>query len=334
MRRVLVRSAGGYDRLRIVEEPDPVAGPGEEVVHVQAIGVNYADCIVRMGLYASAKTYVGWPITPGFEVAGTTPDGRRVVALTRFGGYASHVVVPKHQIFPLPRGFSMNQAAAFPVVNLTAYYALFELCKLRPGMRLLVHSAAGGVGSALVTMGKLAGCHVTGIVGAPHKVQHVRDLGADHVIDKSRVALWSAAERVAPDGFDVVLDANGIETLRESFRHLAPTGRLVVYGFATMLPRGGRGRPSWPKLAADFLRTPRFDPLTMTNENKSVMAFNLSYLFERRELLAESMAALTAWTDAGKLLPPPVTTFSLAEVAEAHRTIEEGKTIGKLVLVV
>ncbi len=333
MRRVLVRSAGGYEKLEIVEAPDPTPGEGEELVQVQAIGVNYADCIVRMGLYESAKTYVGWPITPGFEVAGTTPDGRRVVALTRFGGYASHVVVPKHQVFPLPRGFSMAQAAAFPVVNLTAYYALFELSKLRPGMRLLVHSAAGGVGSALVTMGKLAGCEVVGVVGAPHKVQHVRDLGADHVIDKSKDDLWAAAERIAPKGYDVVLDANGIETIGKSFRHLAPTGRLVVYGFATMLPRGGKGKPSWPKLAVDFLRTPRFDPLTMTNENKSVMAFNLSYLFEQKDLLAEAMAALFAWVDAGKLLPPAVTTFPFADVAEAHRTLELGKTIGKLVLV-
>jgi NADPH:quinone reductase-like Zn-dependent oxidoreductase len=333
MRRVLVRSAGGYDRLEIARGPDPVAGPNEHVVQVHAAGVNYADCIVRMGLYESAKKYVGWPITPGFEVAGTTADGRRVVALTRFGGYASHVVVPKHQVWPLPRGFSMNQAAAFSVVNLTAWFALFELSKLRPGMSILVHSAAGGVGSALVTMGKLAGCRVVGVVGAPHKVSHVRDLGADHVIDKSREDLWRAASLAAPRGYDVVLDANGVETLGQGFRHLAPTGRLIVYGFASMIPKG-RGKPAWPKLAADWLRTPRFDPLTMTNENKSVMAFNLSYLFEREELMAEAMRALLAWVDAGKLLPPAVKAFPLDDVALAHRELEEGKTVGKLVLVV
>ncbi len=333
MRRVLVRSAGGYEKLEIVEEPDLVPREGEELVNVQAIGVNYADCIVRMGLYESAKAYVGWPITPGFEVAGTTEDGRRVVALTRFGGYASQVVVPKAQVFPLPRAFSMSQAAAFPVVNLTAYYALHDLCRLRPDMTLLVHSAAGGVGSALVTMGKLQGCRVVGVVGSAHKVQHVKDLGADHVIDKSSHDLWGAAERISPRGYDVILDANGVETLGKSFAHLAPTGRLVVYGFASMLPRG-RGKPAWPKLAVDWVRTPRFDPLTMTNENKSVMAFNLSYLFERQDLLAESMTALMAWVDAGKLPPPPVTTFSLADVAEAQRLLEQGKTIGKLVLVV
>lgn len=340
MRRVLIASAGGYDKLRVVDAPDPVApdpAPGaeaDEVVRVEAIGVNYADCIVRMGLYASAKTYVGWPITPGFEVAGTTKDGTRVIALTRFGGYATHVVVPKRQLFPIPKGFSMEEAAAFPAVNLTAYYALFDLCRLRPMMSILVHSAAGGVGSSLVSLAKIAGCRVAGVVGSSHKVEHVRALGADLVIDKAKDDLWREAERFAPGGFDVVLDANGVETLKESFRHLGPTGRLVVYGFATMLPRGGsRGTPRWPKLAVDWLRTPRFDPLTMTNENKSVMAFNLSYLFDRPDLMTEGMEALASWVAEGKLGPPRTETFPLDRVADAHRAIESGKTLGKLVLV-
>jgi NADPH:quinone reductase-like Zn-dependent oxidoreductase len=129
----------------------------------------------------------------------------------------------------------------------------------------------------------------------------------------------------------VVLDANGVETLGASFRHLAPTGRLVVYGFATMMSRG-KDRPSWPKLAVDWLRTPRFDPLTMTNENKSVMAFNLSYLFDRPDILAESMAALSGWIEQGKLAAPRVQPFPMDRVADAHRALESGKTIGKLVL--
>jgi len=334
VKRVLIRSAGGYEKLTLVEEPDPTAGPGQVLVRAEAIGVNYADCILRMGLYASAKEYVGWPITPGFEVAGTTPDGRRVVAVTRFGGYATHVVVPERQVFDVPGGFSSSQAAAFPAVGLTAWYALFELCKLRPGAKVLVHSAAGGVGSQLVALAKIAGCFVVGVVGSSHKVEATRALGADAVIDKSRDDLWRSAEAAAPEGYDVVLDANGVETLRASFAHLAPTGRLVVYGFATMLPRGGtKGKPRWAKLAADWVRTPRFDPLTMTNENKSVMAFNLSYLFDRPDILAEGMGALLGHVAAGKLAPPRVQEFPLSQVADAHRALESGTTIGKLVLV-
>lgn len=332
MRRVVVYEAGSYEKLTIAEEPDPVPGADEELVRVEAIGVNYADCIVRMGLYASAKEYVGWPITPGFEVAGTTRDGRKVFALSRFGAYATHVVVPKRQVFPVPQGYSMIEAAAFPVVSLTAWYALFELCKLRPGMSLLVHSAAGGVGSELVAMGKIAGCKVVGVVGRAHKVEHVRALGADAVIDKSSEDLWAAAERHAPKGYDVVLDANGVETLRASYRHVAPTGRLVVYGFATMIPRG-RGAPRWTKLAVDWIRTPRFDPLSMTNENRSVMAFNLSYLFDRPDLLVEAMTTIGTWIGEGKLRAPRTSTFPLDRVADAHRALESGDTTGKLVLV-
>ncbi|XYH93378.1 zinc-binding dehydrogenase [Sorangium sp. So ce1128] len=203
--------------------------------------------------------------------------------------------------------------------------------RLRRGMVVLVHSAAGGVGSALVQLGKIAGCRVIGVVGAAHKVETARRLGADAVIDESSEPLWAAAERHAPEGYDVVLDANGVETLRQSYRHVAPAGKLIVYGFHTMLPRQG-GRPSYPKLALDFLRMPRFNPLDLCNDNKSVLAFNLSYLFHKTEILRGAMDRLLGWLDEGRLAAPPVTTFPLERAEEAHRAIEAGKTVGKLVL--
>jgi NADPH:quinone reductase-like Zn-dependent oxidoreductase len=341
MRKVVIDGAGSYDKLRIEEHPDPVPGPGEALIATQAAGVNYADCVVRMGLYESAKKYVGWPITPGFELAGTVtatgPDvtdlakGTEVFGVTRFGGYATHVAVPRRQLFPLPKGFNMVEAAGFPAVFMTAYFALHELLRLRPGMTILVHSAAGGVGSALIQLGKIEGCRMIGVVGAPHKVEVAARLGADGVIDKSTEPLWPTAERHAPDGYDVVLDANGVETLKESYRHLAPAGKLVVYGFHTMMPRKG-GRPSYPKLAFDYVRTPRFNPLDLCNDNKSVLAFNLSYLFHKTEILREGMGRLLDWIEAGRIKAPPVTAFPLDRVADAHRAIESGATVGKLVL--
>lgn len=338
-RRVRIHRPGSYERLRIEAMPLEPPGPGEVRVRAHAIGVNYADCIVRMGLYRSAREYVGWPITPGFEVAGTVDEvgedvslerGARVMAVTRFGGYASHVVVPAHQVFALPDALSFEEGAAFPAVFLTAWYALFELAHPRPGQHLLVHSAAGGVGSALVQLGKLARCRVTGVVGAPHKVEAARALGADDVVDKSREPLWPTLERIAPGGFDVILDANGVETLRESYAHLARPGKLVIYGFASMLPRDGRVR--WGRLALDWLRTPRFDPLALTSACKSVLAFNLSYLFDRRELLALGMRDLLAWLGEGRIRLPSIATYPLDEVARAHRELESGRTVGKLVL--
>lgn len=341
-RKVVIHRSGGYERLVIEPLAVPTPKAGEVVVATEAIGVNYADCVIRMGLYASAKEYVGWPITPGFEFAGTVTavgegvgdlaPGARVFGVTRFGGYSTHVAVPRHQLFALPSRLDMAQAAGFPTVFLTAYYALFELAHPRPGARVLVHSAAGGVGSALVQLGRIAGCRVVGVVGRSHKVETARAMGAEVVIDKSREELWKAAEQAAPEGYDVVLDANGVATLRQSYAHLASTGKLVIYGFHSMMPRQG-GTPNWLKLAWDWLRTPRYNPLTLTNDNASVLAFNLSYLFDQREILAEAMARLIGWVEEGRLVAPPVKTFPLDGVAEAHRALESGTTVGKLVLI-
>jgi NADPH:quinone reductase-like Zn-dependent oxidoreductase len=342
MRKVVIRRPGSYDRLGIELHPDPVPGAGEVLVETSFVGVNFADCAIRMGLYASAKEYVGWPITPGFELAGTVRAvgagvdqamiGRACMGVTRFGGYATHLTVPADQVFDVPAGLSLAEAAGFPTVHLTAWYALRELCRLRPGMRVLVHSAAGGVGCAAVQIAKLHGCYVVGVVGAAHKVETVAELGADAVIDKHAEPLWPAARRLAPRGYHVVLDANGVETLRESYRHLAPTGRLVIYGFHSMLSRTGRGRPQYLGLARDYVLTPRFDPFDMTNANKSVMAFNLSYLFDEKSVLAEAMGELATWRAEGKLAAPRVTIYAFDDVALAQRTLESGRTVGKLVL--
>jgi NADPH:quinone reductase-like Zn-dependent oxidoreductase len=340
-RKVVIHRPGGYERLTLEPLTIPTPKAGEVLVATEAIGVNYADCVIRMGLYASAKEFVGWPITPGFEFAGTVTavgegvtefvPGAKVFGVTLFGGYSTHVVVPKHQLFPLPSRLEPAQAAGFPAVFLTAYYALFELAHPRPGANILVHSAAGGVGSALVQLGRVGGCRVVGVVGSSHKIETARAMGADVVIDKSREDLWKAAEKAAPKGYDVVLDANGVTTLGQSYAHLASPGKLVIYGFHSMLPRQG-GRPNWLKLAWDWLRTPRYNPLTLTNDNTSVLAFNLSYLFEQHDILAEAMARMLAWVEEGKLVAPPVMRFPLDRVADAHRAIESGTTVGKLVL--
>src|SRR5687768_486211 len=167
-RKVVVHSAGSYDHLRLETAPVPALRRDEVRIDVRAIGVNYADAIVRMGLYASARVYVGWPITPGFEVSGVVGAvgegvrdvavGDEVIAVTRFGGYSSHVVVDRHQVWAKPAGLSFAQAAAIPAVYMTAWFALFELAHPRAGAKVLVHSAAGGVGGALIQLGKIRGC--------------------------------------------------------------------------------------------------------------------------------------------------------------------------------
>ncbi|PPE75267.1 zinc-binding dehydrogenase [Solimonas fluminis] len=341
MKAIVIDRPGSYERLQLRERPDPQPRPGELRIAVRHIGVNYADCVIRMGLYESAKRLVGWPITPGFEVAGEVESvgegvpgwqaGDPVLALTLFGGYASRLCVPAAQAFRIPPGLDSAQAAALPTIFLTAWFALHELAHLRRGERVLVHSAAGGVGSAAVQLAAQAGAEITAVVGSAHKRELPRRLGAHHVIVKSEQALWAEAERLAPGGYDVILDPNGVETLGDSYRHLAPMGRLAIYGFHTMLPKKG-GRPDWLKLAWDWLRTPRFDPLKLTVENRSVLGFNLSFLSERADLLLPAMTRILAGVEAGTLQPPPLTVYPLSAAAEAHRALESGQTQGKLLL--
>ncbi len=339
--RVLIHKPGGHGRLSVEKHPIPRPGPGQVLISVRSAGVCFADTIVRMGLYASAKEYVTGPITPGFEVAGIVTSvgsdvdsvavGNEVFAITLFNGYASDVVVDQKRVYRKPDGLSFDEAASIPANFLTAWYALHELAHPRPGAKVLVHSAAGGVGTCLVQLAKIAECEVIGVVGSSHKVDAVLANGADHVIDKSKQDLWVQAKRHAPDGFDLILDANGISTLGDSYKQLRRTGKLVVYGFHSMMPNRG-GRPNWPALIWKFLRTPRFSPMDMTNASKSVLAFNLSYLFARDDIASEGMSQIAAWLASGQITAPPLTTYPLADVAKAHIALESGQTVGKLIL--
>jgi NADPH:quinone reductase-like Zn-dependent oxidoreductase len=342
MKRVVVRRPGGVNRL-VLEECDSVLpGAGEVSVKVRAAGVNFADLVVRLGQYRAAREYVGFPITPGFEVSGTVTrvgddvrgfhTGDEVIGLTRFGGYTTEICLPESQVMRLPRGLDLVSAAGFSVVFLTAWYGLIELAHPRAGTSVLVHSAAGGVGTALVQLAKRRGCRVVGVVGSPTKVAYVRDNGADVVIDRTSEPLWPAAERASPDGYQAVLDASGGKTLRESYRHVRPGGHLVVYGAHTLL-RPGHDRVSWLHAALGWLRTPRFDPMAMIDRNVSVHAFNLSMMFHEAALLREGLTELFQALEKGEIRPAPVTRVPFDDVREAHRLLHSGKATGKVVLV-
>ena len=344
--RVSLSKPGGREVLKLSPFTPPAPRPGEVLIKVKATGVNFADVAVRLGLYESAKRLVGWPITPGFDVAGVVEQvgapldqedervptwevGDRVFGVTFFGAYSTHVTLPADQLFKLSDKWSFERGASFPTVHLTAWYALYHLGGARRGQRALVHSAAGGVGLALLQLCRAAGVESVGVVRGAHKVQVAQVFGADIVIDKQTANLWREVDHVAPDGFDLVLDANGYETLRGGYQRLRPEGRLICYGAATMLKRGG-GRPPWLRLAWRYLTRPKLDPLAMTSENRSVMAFNLSFLFHRKEMLRDAFSELFDLNP--EIMEQPHTTLPLSEVAEAHRLIESGESVGKIIL--
>lgn len=342
MKKIVIHRAGGYKELKIETHPDLEPKIDEVLVSVKATGINYADIVIRWGLYESAKQMVGWPITPGFEFSGVVIKvgnaiskykiGDKVLGVSLFNAYASEVCVKENFLFPLPSNMSFEEAAGFPAVNMTAYHALFQNVVVRSGMLALIHSAAGGVGSSLVQLCKIKGIKTIGVVGSDHKVQAVKNLGCDFVIDKSSEDLWQKVREYAPAGVDLAFDANGAETLKQSYENLAPCGKLFSYGAHSMLPKKG-GKVNWPKLVKDFLKTPRFNPLSMSSENKSLITFNLSFLFGREDLFLEAMNDLLKWYGEGKLKVVQVKTYPLESVGDAHRDLESGKTIGKLVLI-
>jgi synaptic vesicle membrane protein VAT-1 len=335
MKKIIIHGPGDYSKLKLEHTADLVSKETDEViVDVKATGVNYADIIIRWGLYKSAKEFVGWPITPGFEFSGTIKGTQeKVMGVTLFNGYASQVKVHKSQLYPMPQQMSFEEAAAFPCVFMTAYHALLQNVVIREGMVALIHSAAGGVGSSLVQLCRLKGIKTIGVVGSTHKVEGLKSLGCDVVIDKSTQDLWREVKQHAPQGVDLAFDANGVETLKASYEHLAPCGKLIAYGAHSMFPKRG-GRVNWPKLALDYLRTPRFSPLDMTSDNKSVVGFNLSFLFNCKDLLQEAFSDLLKWYEEGLIRLPKVSTYQLEDVASAHRDLESGKTEGKLVLTI
>lgn len=341
IRRIVVHRPGGYERLQIEQATRPELGSRDVEVETESIGVNFADVVVRLGLYPSAKKYVGWPITPGFEFAGRVRrvgpgvtrfrPGDAVFGATLFGAYSSSVTVNEDYLFLRPEALDPLAAGAFLVAPLTAWYALRILGAVEPGRKVLVHSAAGGVGSMMIQIARVLGAYVVGVVGSAAKVSTVEALGADGVIVRSSQSWVEEARALSPQGFDVVLDANGYETLRSSYRLLRPTGRLVIYGAHSMMSRG-KARPNWLKLAWGYLLTPRFHPLNLTNDNKSVLAFNLSYLFDEVPAFRAAMTEILGWLTAGKFKASPIQAFDFEQVGEAHRALQSGRTTGKLVL--
>lgn len=338
--RILIRKPGGLETLEIESFTPKEPRKGELLIKVYAAGINFADLCVRLGVYSSAKKYASWPITPGFEIAGVVEKcgeethfkpGDRVFGITRFGGYTSHITLTETQVFPLPSNWSFSEGATFPATFLTAYYALFELAHPKKGQKVLIHSAAGGVGVALLQLSKLLELKVAAVVGASSKIDSILRYDPDCIIDKSKGALWQEAKSFSPSGYSVIFDPNGRETLKESYRHLAPMGKLVVYGFQTMLKRG-TFHMAWGKALIDFIFTPRFNPLEMTSSNKSVLAFNLSYLFEESTLFREAIETLLRFAREEKIHPGEVTSFPFKEVKRAHAALHSGNTTGKLVL--
>lgn len=336
--RVVIPRVGGPDVLTIEPFAPPPLEDGEVAIDVSAIGTNLADVFCRLGLYRAAPPL---PFCPGFEVSGTVAElgagvsglavGDRVIAVTRFGGYTTRLVIGAAWVRPLPPTWRFEDGAALPVVFLTAYHGLVTIGRMSAGETVVVQSAAGGVGTAACQLARALGAHVIGTVGSEAKRSVALEAGAESVVVSRDYDVWGEIDRLTGGaGVDLVFDAVGGPGLRRGFDALRPGGRLIVYGFAAMLPRGGRR--NWPLLAWRYLRTPRFNPLHMTESNRTVGGFNLVYLWDQPELFASAMDALTRLVADGRIRPVVGRTFPFERVSDAHDFLQSRRSTGKVVL--
>lgn len=335
MRQAVIPRHGDAGVFEIRESADPTPGDGQIRIRVRAAGINFADILARIGLYPDAPKP---PVVVGYEVAGvvdavghgvTNPnEGDRVVALTRFGGYADCVVVPASQAYRFPDRLSDAEAAAVPVTYLTAALALYKMAALTAGETVLVHNAGGGLGIAATQLARLRRATVIGTASAS-KHDALRSFGVEHAIDYRHVDVEAEVKRLTRGrGVDVILDPIGGSSFGASYRMLAPLGRLVMLGMSSM---SGETRSAWRVLRA-WWAMKSFDPLSLINRNRGVFGLNVGHLWEERRQLQPLMDLMMTELGSGRLEPIVARTFPLERVADAHRYIQARSNIGKVVL--
>jgi NADPH:quinone reductase-like Zn-dependent oxidoreductase len=333
MRAVVITKHGDPSVLQVQQRPDPAPpGPGQLRVAVRAAGVNFADHLARVGLYPDAPKL---PAVVGYEVAGTVEAvgdgvdpsrvGERVLAGTRFGGYADVVNVAATDSVAIPDALSFEQGAAVPVNYATAWAALHGYGSLRTGERVLVHAAAGGVGIAAIQFAKAAGAEVHG-TASPGKHQKLAELGVDRAIDYRRDGWWKG---LGP--YDLALDALGGTSLRRSYDLLRPGGRLVGYGVSALQQGEKRSLRRAAPHALSMLRG--FNLLSQLEDSKAVIGLNMLRLWDDRGTLEPWITPLAQALHDGTISPIVHAAVPFAEAPEAHRILAARENIGKVVLV-
>jgi NADPH:quinone reductase-like Zn-dependent oxidoreductase len=287
-----------------------------------------------MGLYSATPE---GPFIPGLEYAGDIiaigggvtewKVGDKVMGVTRFGAYTTHLNIDARYVFPLPQQWNYEEGAAFLVQVLTAYYALVPLGNLQKGQAVLIHSAAGGVGIQANRIAQRLGAYTVGVVGHELKYDLLKKEGYNGAVVRTDNFKNDVRQALQGRELNLVLEAAGGKYFTWSYQLLAPQGRLVTYGSAGFSPKSDK--PFYPKLILQYLMRPKVDPLKLTRENKSVMGFNLIWIYDKIELMHQLIGQITALQ-----LPAPHIghTFSFPELPQALKLFITGKTTGKLIV--
>ena len=324
MQTIRFRTIGGPEVLKLEDVEKPRPGAGEALVRIHVAGVNFADTLLRRGRYARQPEF---PETPGFEASGVVEEVGEGVAgafvgwrVTILGGqhcYAEYIVAPAGQLIFLPDQLSLEDGAAFPAQALTAYHMLYTADRVKPGMSVLVHAAAGGVGLQAIQMAKQAGATVFGTTSTEEKAKLARDMGADEVILYNKADFAERIKELTQGrGVDLVLDSVGRATFAGSLKCLAPFGHVILYGAASGPP----------------------EPInvfgTLFERSLKVSAFNLYTIRQRPEEARAGIQRVMNWIADDKLKIVIGLRLPLAQAAEAHRRMEGRETVGKILLAV
>lgn len=311
MKAIQLQDFGGADSLRYVDVADPQPGDGEVVVEVARVGVNFADTHVTRNDYLAKQEL---PLIPGGEVAGRTPDGRRVAAMLMNGGYAQKVAVNEAALVPVPDGVSDDQAAALLLQGLTAHALVHRCARLEPGETVVVEAAAGGTGSLAVQIAKRHGARVIGLASSPEKRELVQRLGADAAVDSRAEELGEAIlEANGGEQVDAVFQMSGGRAFEQELRVLAPFGRMVAFGIASR--------------EENTVKTGH-----LMRNSRSVVGFWLVHLFRDREGTSRAIGELLAAVASGDLEVVIGGVYPLSEARTAHEELAARRTEGKLLL--
>ncbi len=332
-RHVIVPRRGGPQVLQMVESPLPDPRPGEVLVKVLATGVAFADVLMREGLYRGTPPH---PYTPGYDIAGIVERssgrftaGQFVVALTKVGGYAEYMCVPEDALVAVDAPVDPAQAVSLVLNYLTAYQMLHRIARVASGERILIHGAAGGVGTALLELGRLAGLEMYGTASrGKHGV--VTERGGTPIDYRSEDFVARIRE-LTGDGVDVVFDAVGGKQWARSYEALRGGGKLIGYGFSSATVNG---RLDPFQAAKNWLQMPRPAPLDMIDPNKGILGYNVMTLkTQRPDWYQADLKALIALLAAGKINPLVAERLPLEQAVRAHELLGQNAVQGKLVLI-
>jgi len=329
-----INKAGSINSLKLIDENLPEPNENEVTVEVKAIGLNFADLFAIQGLYSATPK---GSFIPGLEYSGVVLKtgssvkefkvGDMVMGAIRFGAYTTHLNIDYRYILKLPDNWNFEEGASFIVQALTAYYSLIKLGNIKQNYTVLIHSAAGGVGIYANRIAKKFNAYTIGTIGSESKRNFLINEGYDEVIVRENNFNKQLRKALGERKLNLVLESIGGKIFEESFKALAPSGRIMIYGGAQFMSRSSR--PNIFKIIPKFLFRPKVDPLSLSNENKSIMGFNLIYLWDRPDELKNMAEEILKMN----LKRPYIgKVFSFKHLIEALRYFQTGKSIGKVVV--